>query len=215
MVTETACFKAPSDCVIKPQCCKQRQRIFFHETCRISCRVRDQYPTNIVFLTIYSDSSPLHPTATYLDYSPNYEQVEATASASTFTQQTERPLQPPTIGPFGSKGWQECLLLDGTRYFWNAKFQAVADIDLDKDERLDAITKFLERREIEDLPPQGWELWLRAESGPTTPFIPLKAWVHHRLRKVSPERPSSKPGKVIIESNDSKLRRVYLSRCLR
>jgi hypothetical protein len=116
---------------------------------------------------------------------------------------------------FASQGWNEFLLPDGVRYFSNATLHTVTDVDLSNAEKLDAITTFLEGHDTEVLPPPDWELWLREASGPTTAFIPLKAWVHHGARMVLLERPSSDPGEIMNKGADSKLPKYLLHRYLR
>ncbi|KAI9448062.1 hypothetical protein H4582DRAFT_57962 [Lactarius indigo] len=103
---------------------------------------------------------------------------------------------------FASIGWQELVLPDGFRYFSNSTLHVVTDIDLRNSERLDVVTAFLEGRDTNVLPPQGWELWLRDAGESTTTFIPAKAWVHHGARMVSFELPSSDPGEVIHKDVD-------------
>jgi hypothetical protein len=85
---------------------------------------------------------------------------------------------------FASIGWQEIVLPDGSSYYSNSTLHVVTDIDLRNSERLDAVTTFLEGRDMDILPPQGWELWLRDAGASTTTFIPAKAWVHHGTRMV-------------------------------
>ena len=105
---------------------------------------------------------------------------------------------------FASTGWQEIVLPDGSRYFSNSTLHVVTDIDLRNSERLDAVMTFLEGHDMDILPPQGWELWLRDASESTTTFIPAKAWVHHETRVVLFDRPSSDPGEVINKDVDSR-----------
>lgn len=117
---------------------------------------------------------------------------------------------------FASIGWQEIVLPDGSSYFSNSTLHVVTDIDLRNSERLDAVTTFLEGRDMDILPPQGWELWLRdaGESTSHTTFIPAKAWVHHGTRMVLIERPSSDPGEVIHKDVDSRPLALHSRRCM-
>ncbi|KAF8272452.1 hypothetical protein EI94DRAFT_1566271 [Lactarius quietus] len=105
---------------------------------------------------------------------------------------------------FTSIGWQEMVLPDGSGYFSNSNLHVITDIDLRHSERLDAVMTFLEGRDMDILPPQGWELWLRDAGESTITFIPAKAWVHHGTRMVLFERPSSDPGEVIHKDVDSR-----------
>jgi len=165
---------------------------------------------------IRSELRPLlRPSTTSLKNPPNYGQMEPAQSVSIFVPQTEGPLWPAPMRRFASLGWQEFLLPDGARYFSNTTLHTVTDVDLCNTERLDAITMFLEGRNTDVLPPPEWELWLRDASGPTTTFIPLKAWVHHKARMVLFERPSLDPGEIINKGVDSKLLRVTcLNACI-
>lgn len=115
---------------------------------------------------------------------------------------------------FASVGWQEIVLPDGSRYFSNSTLHVVTDIDLRNSEKLDAVMAFLEGRDIDILPPQGWEFWLRDAGESTTTFIPAKAWVHHGTRMLLFDRPSSDPGEVINKDVDSKLLSLYARLCM-
>ncbi|KAI9512441.1 hypothetical protein F5148DRAFT_903005 [Russula earlei] len=90
--------------------------------------------------------------------------------------------------------WQEFSLPDGTRYYVNPTLHTITVVDLRNTERLDAVTRFLDRRDIEDIPPPEWELWFRDSSESTTAFIPHRAWIHHGSRMVLFERPGLHPG---------------------
>lgn len=114
---------------------------------------------------------------------------------------------------FTSMGWQENVLPDGSRYFSNPTLHVVTDIDLRNSERLDAVTSFLEGGDMDILPPQGWELWLR-DAGESTTFIPAKAWVHHGTRMVLFKRPSSDPGEVMHKDVDSRPLAIHAQQCL-
>ncbi|KAI9512449.1 hypothetical protein F5148DRAFT_903461 [Russula earlei] len=109
------------------------------------------------------------------------------------------------MGQFTSIDWQECSLPDGTRYYVNPTLHTITDVDLRNTERLDAVTRFLDRCDMEDVPPPEWELWLRDSSESRTVFIPHRAWVHHGLRILVFERPGSHPG--ISKDVDSTLRK--------
>ena len=106
------------------------------------------------------------------------------------------------------------MLPDGSRYFTNSTLHVVTDIDLRNSERLDTVTVFLEGRDTDILPPQGWELWLRDAGVSITSFIPAKAWIHHGTRMVLFERPSSGPGEVIRKDVDSMPSTLYPGQCL-
>ncbi|KAI9466985.1 hypothetical protein BJY52DRAFT_35421 [Lactarius psammicola] len=133
---------------------------------------------------------------------PIYGQAEPAQSMSIFAPQNGDHMWPVPMRRFASIGWQEIVLPDGSRYFSNSTLHVVTDIDLRNSERLDAVTAFLEGRDMDILPPQGWELWLRDAGESTTTFIPAKAWVHHGMRMVLFERPSSDPGEVIHKDVD-------------
>jgi hypothetical protein len=126
-------------------------------------------------------------------------------SVSLFVPQDESSLWPVSTRRFTSLGWQEYVLPDGARYFSNPDLHIVTDVDLRNAERLEAMTTLLSGSDAEVLPPKGWELWFRDATGPTTAFIPAKAWVHHGARMVLLERPSSDPGEVMSKDVDSKL----------
>lgn len=147
----------------------------------------------------------LQPSTTPFKNIPIYGQAEPAQSISIFAPQNGDHLWPVPMRPFASIGWQELVLPDGSRYFSNSTLHVVTDIDLRTSERLDAVMTFLEGRDTDILPPQGWELWLRDAGESTTTFIPAKAWVHHGSRMVLFERPSSDPGEVIhkdVDKND-------------
>lgn len=133
---------------------------------------------------------------------PIYGQAEPAQSMSIFVAQNEDLMWPVPMRRFASLGWQEIVLPDGSRYFSNSTLHVVTDIDLRNAERLDAVTAFLEGRDMDILPPQGWELWLRDAGESTTTFIPAKAWVHHGTRTVVFERPPSDLGEVIYKDVD-------------
>jgi hypothetical protein len=116
---------------------------------------------------------------------------------SIFAPQNGDHMWPVPMRRFASIGWQENVLPDGSRYFSNSTLHVVTDIDLRNSERLDAVMAFLEGHDMDILPPQGWELWLRDAGESTTTLIPAKAWVHHGTRMVLFDRPSSDPGEVI------------------
>ena len=124
---------------------------------------------------------------------------------SIFAPQDGDHMWPIPLRRFASIGWQEIVLPDGSSYFSNSALHVVTDIDLRNSEKLDAVTTFLEGRDMDILPPQGWELWLRDAGGSTTTFIPEKAWIHHGTRMVLFERPSSDPGEVMHKDVDSRL----------
>jgi hypothetical protein len=123
---------------------------------------------------------------------------------SIFAPQNGDHMWPVPMRRFASIGWQEIVLPDGSRYFSNSTLHVVTDIDLRNSERLDAVMAFLEGRDMDILPPQGWELWLRDAGESTTTLIPAKAWVHHGTRMVLFDRPSSDPGEVINKVVDSR-----------
>lgn len=167
------------------------------------------------FLIVDSESRPLlQPSTTSVKNPPNYGHMEPTQSVSVLVPQNEGPMWLVPMRQFTSLGWQEILLPDGARYFVNPTLHVVTDIDLRNAERLDAITTFLDGRGSEVLPPPEWELWLRDASEPTTILIPLKAWVHHGVRMVLSERPSSDPGEVMNKDIDSRSLKIHVLRCL-
>ena len=157
----------------------------------------------VLFLIVDSESRPLlQPSTTSLK---NYGQLDPGQSVSLFVPQDEGSLWPVSTRRFTSLGWQEYVLPDGARYFSNPDLHIVTDVDLRNAERLEAMTTLLSGSDAEVLPPKGWELWFRDTTGPTTAFIPAKAWVHHGARMVLLERPSSDPGEVMSKDVDSKL----------
>ncbi|KAI9508917.1 hypothetical protein F5148DRAFT_979083, partial [Russula earlei] len=144
------------------------------------------------------ESRPLlRSSETSLKNPPLYGQMEPARSVSLLPSQDEGSLWPVPMRQFATLGWQEFLLPDGTRYFSNSTLHIVTDVDLRNSERLDSITTHFDGRDSDVLPPQEWELWLRDASARTTPYIPLKAWVHHGTRTVLFERPSTDPGEIL------------------
>ncbi|KAI9508967.1 hypothetical protein F5148DRAFT_821984 [Russula earlei] len=96
-----------------------------------------------------------------LENTSTHGQSQPAQSFTILVSQDEGPMLPVQRCRFTNIEWQEFLLPDGTRYFSNPTLHIVADIDLRKTERLDAITRFLDGSETEILPLPGWELWLR------------------------------------------------------
>lgn len=133
---------------------------------------------------------------------PTYGHAEPTHSMSIFAPQNGDHMWPIPMRRFTNTGWQDIVLPDGSSYYSNSTLHVVTDIDLRNSERLDAVTTYLEGRDMDILPPQGWELWLRDAGASTTTFIPAKAWVHHGTRMLLFQRPSSDPGEVIPKDVD-------------
>ncbi|KAI9509562.1 hypothetical protein F5148DRAFT_740940 [Russula earlei] len=130
------------------------------------------------------------PTA-YVESTSDHSQTWPAESGAILVSQCDDHVGIVSVHRFASIGWQEHLLLDGTRYFSNATLHVVTDLDLHKSEELDAVTRFLDGPDTEILPPSQWELWLRDGNESRRGFIPVKAWVHHGARMVASKHPGS------------------------
>ncbi|KAI9512451.1 hypothetical protein F5148DRAFT_1279786 [Russula earlei] len=127
------------------------------------------------------------PPTTCIDNAPR--QTQPAQAGIVISSQNEDLAVHVPMGQFTSIDWQECSLPDGTRYYVNPTLHTITDVDLRNTERLNAVTRFLNGRNMEDVPPPEWELWLRDSCESTTVFIPHRTWVHHGSRMVLFERP--------------------------
>ncbi|KAI9512436.1 hypothetical protein F5148DRAFT_902127 [Russula earlei] len=129
------------------------------------------------------------PLTTFIKCALNHGQTQSAQSGFILASLNEDLVLPVPTRQFTSVDWQEFSLPDGTHYFANSTLHTITDVDLRNTEKLDAVTRFLDRCDKEDLPPPEWELWLRDGGEPTTLFIPHRAWIHHGSRMVVFERP--------------------------
>ncbi|KAI9509558.1 hypothetical protein F5148DRAFT_741028 [Russula earlei] len=138
----------------------------------------------------------------YLEGTPDHGQTRPTESGTILASQYDDHVGLVSVDRFAIIGWQEYLILDGTRYFSNATLHVVTDVDLRKSEELDAVTRFLDGPDTEILPPPQWELWLRDGNESTQGFIPVKVWIHHGARMVVSKHPGSDLVKHLNEGID-------------
>lgn len=61
---------------------------------------------------------------------------------------------------------------------------------------LQAVTAYLDKKVPDEtnVPPEGWEIWLRDEAGSYREFAPVKCWVNHGAKSLSFQPPSASSG---------------------
>ncbi|OBZ70382.1 hypothetical protein A0H81_09801 [Grifola frondosa] len=97
-------------------------------------------------------------------------------------------------------GWTAHILPDSSFYYSHADMRITTDIDLRDAKKLKAVTEYVERRLPEEvaLPPHGWELWLRDLGITKHDFVPVRNWINHKARMVSPDPPPTITGEGVI-----------------
>ena len=77
-------------------------------------------------------------------------------------------------------------------YYTHPGARITTDIDLADARRLRAVATYLDRKIPHEMnvPPAGWEVWLRNESVRHGELVPVRCWVNHDARTLSYSPPT-------------------------
>lgn len=149
----------------------------------------------------HEDTDHTRPEAVYSERSPLLRSTDHNAGTSksagnAITFPSAQPLWPTIAHSLQSLGWTEYLLPDSSVYYYHKEMRITTDIDLRKQNKLQSITEYLDRKLPEEvaLAPEGWELWIRDAETSKQGFSPVRSWVNHKAKALSFDPPPSPAG---------------------